>query len=74
VDDVISDQLALGRALMRLRERSGLSQAELAVCLGLETAYVPAVEAGEMDLRWHTLMRFLRGLDATVSDLAAELD
>jgi transcriptional regulator with XRE-family HTH domain len=59
---------------MRLRESRGLSEAQLAELVGLERAYIPAVELGEIDLRWHTLMTFLRALGISLGDLAAELE
>jgi hypothetical protein len=32
------------------------------------------VEGGRINLRWGTLQRFLRALDATLADLAAEVE
>jgi transcriptional regulator with XRE-family HTH domain len=64
----------VGQALMRLREDAGLSQPELAERIGLESGYVPAVEAGEIDLRWETVMRFLGGLDVSLRDFATEIE
>jgi transcriptional regulator with XRE-family HTH domain len=59
---------------MRLRESKGLSEAELAARGGLDVAYIPAVETGETDVRWHMVMTLLRALGVSLRDLAAELD
>jgi len=74
MDQAVSDQLAVGRAIMRLRESKGLSEAELATRGGLDAAYIPAVETGETDVRWHMVMTLLRALGVSLRDLAAELD
>jgi len=70
---VIPDQIALGRALLALRERRGLSRVELATRLNIEPDFVSANESGQINIRWQTLMDLLRALDATISDLADEL-
>jgi transcriptional regulator with XRE-family HTH domain len=74
MEQAVSDQLAVGRAVQRLREGKGLEEAELAARVGLDAPYIPAVETGEIDVRWHMLMTLLRALDVGVGDLAAELD
>jgi transcriptional regulator with XRE-family HTH domain len=74
VTDSTQDRLILGRALRALRERSGLTQKALAQRAATSEAYVSHVETGRLDLRWHTLRRLLRALDASVSDLGDALD
>ena len=69
-----TDLRALGRALRRLRDRACLSQTELAVKAGTDHTYVSRVEHGRIDLRWRTLARLLDAMEATVSDLGAEMD
>lgn len=65
---------ALGRALRSLRRRAGITQEELGARVGIDPTYVSRVEGGRINLRWGTLQRFLRALDATLADLAAEVE
>jgi transcriptional regulator with XRE-family HTH domain len=67
-------QLALGRALRGLRERAGLTQEQLAHRIEMSFQYVSDVENGHRGLRWETVERFLVGLNATLHELADELD
>jgi hypothetical protein len=39
-----------------------------------ERRFLSQVENGRRGVRWHTVMRLLRGLDMRVSDLGAEID
>lgn len=72
--DAVRDQIALGLALRKLRERAGLTQEQLAGRMGIvDFAYVSHVERGKRGVRWHTVLRFLRALDADLSDLAAAI-
>ncbi len=59
---------------MRLRERAALTEAELAGRLDIEVAYISEIESGALDTRWHTVMSFLRALDAGLGELAAEIE
>jgi transcriptional regulator with XRE-family HTH domain len=68
------DSLALGRAVRRLREARGLSIDQAARLMGREAAILNAIEHGEMDSRWSTVMTLLSALDATLTDLASEMD
>lgn len=68
------DRVALGEAMRRLRQARGLSVEQAAVRAGRETAMVNAIEHGEIDARWGTVMALLRALDASVGELAAEID
>lgn len=72
--DPLQDQLALGRALRRLRERAGITQDQLATRLAIDPTYVSQVERGRRGVRWHTVLRFLRALEATLVDLATEIE
>jgi transcriptional regulator with XRE-family HTH domain len=69
-----NDHRAVGRALRALRHRASLTQEELSVRSGIDVTYVSQVENGRRGVRWHTVMRLLRGLDMSVSDLGAEID
>lgn len=68
------DLVTVGRALTSLRERAGISAGALASQLHLEPAFVSAVEQGTLDLRWQTVMRILRALDADLTELADIVD
>ncbi|MGA8365648.1 MAG: helix-turn-helix transcriptional regulator [Solirubrobacteraceae bacterium] len=72
--DPLQDQLALGRALRGLRERAGITQEQLAARLAIDPTYVSQVERGRRGVRWHTVLRFLRALEATLGDLATEIE
>jgi transcriptional regulator with XRE-family HTH domain len=47
---------------------------ELAARVGIDATYISRVEGGRINLRWATLQRFLHALDATLADLAAEIE
>ena len=67
-------QRALGQALRGLRQQAGLTQEELGARVNIDPTYVSRVEGGRINLRWATLQRFLRALDVTLADLAAEVE
>jgi len=73
-DAAANDHRTVGRALRTLRHRASLTQEELATLSGIDVTYVSQVENGRRGVRWHTVMRLLRGLDMSVSDLGAEID
>jgi transcriptional regulator with XRE-family HTH domain len=72
--DDAQDHRAFGRALRELRSRAGLTQEELAARVGIGVAYVSRLENGHRGARWHTVMRLLRALDATLADLGDAID
>ena len=72
--DALRDQVILGRALRKLRDRTEFTQEQLAERIGIDLTYVSRVERGKRGVRWHTVMRFLRALDTSVSDFAAEIE
>jgi len=72
--DESSTREDLGQALAALRSRSGITQEQLAARLGIDPTYVSQVECGRRGVRWHTVLRFLSGLDANLHQLAAELE
>jgi len=59
----------LGRAVRELRARFGLSQEGLAFQAGLHRNYVGAIERGEINPTFTTLMRLARGFEITLSEL-----
>lgn len=73
-DDATNDHRTVGRALRALRHRAALTQEALAARSGIDVTYVSQVENGRRGVRWHTVMRLLRGMGMRVSDLAAEID
>jgi transcriptional regulator with XRE-family HTH domain len=68
--DGARDQVVFGRALRVLRLLRGITQEELAARVGTDATYLSQVENGHRGLRWHTVMRFLRALDADLHQLA----
>lgn len=72
--DESETQLQLGRALATLRAHTGITQEQLAGRLGIDPTYVSQVERGRRGVRWHTVLRFLAGVNATVHQLADELE
>lgn len=73
-DPILASQHALGAALRELRTRAGLTQKELGTRAGADDTYLSQVEGGHRDIRWSTVTRLLRALDATIADLAAEVE
>lgn len=53
---------SLGEAVRQLRERRGLSAAELAAALGVEGCYVQMLEAGGRDPDYELLLALARAL------------
>jgi transcriptional regulator with XRE-family HTH domain len=64
----------LGKALRELREQAGLTQEALAARVEIGATYVSQVENGHRGVRWHTLLAFLRALDADLRQLADAID
>jgi transcriptional regulator with XRE-family HTH domain len=73
-DQIATAQRALGRALRELRRRAGLTQKELGVQANANDTYLSQVETGQRDIRWSTVTRLLLALNATLADLAAEVE
>lgn len=61
--------LALGRAIAKLREEAGLSEAELAAKADLPLEDLRQIEAGEVDADWGTLRVLAAGLGVPLPDL-----
>jgi transcriptional regulator with XRE-family HTH domain len=64
----------LGKALRELREHAELTQEELAGKVEIGATYVSQVENGHRGIRWHTLLGFLRALDADLRQLGEAID
>jgi transcriptional regulator with XRE-family HTH domain len=64
----------LGKALRELRERAQLTQEELAGRVEIGATYISQVENGHRGIRWHTLLGFLRALDADLRQLGEAID
>jgi len=74
VFDDARDNAAVGRALRALRVRADVTQETLAASVGTTASYLSQLENGHRGVRWHTIMRILRALDAGVAELAAEVE
>lgn len=61
------DPVLLGRALKALRQRRGLSQAELAASLGFHRSYLSQLERGGMNEQVMRLFDLLRALDGELA-------
>ena len=59
----------LGRAVRELRARFGHSQESLAFESGLHRNYIGAIERGEINPTFSTLIRLSRGLPIALSEL-----
>jgi transcriptional regulator with XRE-family HTH domain len=71
--DATSDQLLLGRALLALRKRAGMTQGEVGALAGTDDTHVSRVERGQFDVRWTTFRRLLDALGADMHQLADAL-
>ncbi len=68
------DRRSLGLALREIRRRAGITQKEMTERESLDETYVSRVEHGRIDVKWTTLLRFLRVLRADLRQLADEID
>ena len=65
--------LALGRVLVRVRERKGLKQAEVAGRLGLPASYMSKVENGTRRLDAIELIQVAEAIGVDPADIIREL-
>jgi transcriptional regulator with XRE-family HTH domain len=70
--DALGDRDEVVDALVRRRQRLGLSQTEVAARMGTSQSAVARLEAGRSDPRLSTLERYAAALDTTVSYAVAE--
>jgi transcriptional regulator with XRE-family HTH domain len=61
--------LALGRAIRRLRKEAGLTQEELAERAQVPVAQLQRIEAGTIDARWGTLRHVAYGLGTDLAEV-----
>jgi transcriptional regulator with XRE-family HTH domain len=59
----------LGAAVAELREARGLSQAEVADGAELRRSHLAAIERGEVDPTFVTLVRIVRAMPASLAEL-----
>ena len=63
-------QRGLGSAVRTLRERAGLSPAELAQRAGISISLLSRIESGDDDPSWGDMRRVARGLDVSMEELS----
>jgi transcriptional regulator with XRE-family HTH domain len=63
------DHEALGRAVRETRARRGMSQEELGARCDLHRNYVGAIERGEINPTFGSLLRITKGLEVALSGL-----
>ncbi len=61
--------LKVGRNLRRIRKQRGLMQIDVAVATGLDRTYISRAETGQVRTSFHTLCKFVKGLEITSADL-----
>jgi transcriptional regulator with XRE-family HTH domain len=64
-----ASQVGLGRAITWLRERAGLSQAELAKRSNLSGPTLGEIERGDVEARWGSLRGVAKGLEVGLDSL-----
>jgi transcriptional regulator with XRE-family HTH domain len=64
-----SERVLFGNAVRQLRARHGISQEQFGFRSGLHRNYVGAVERGEINLTFRTLMKLSSGLAMPVSEV-----
>jgi transcriptional regulator with XRE-family HTH domain len=69
-----SDLAKLGHRIRELRQRSGLSQEELADLAGLHRTYVGGIERGERNVGVLNLLQLARAMKIRPSELLTEFD
>jgi transcriptional regulator with XRE-family HTH domain len=62
----------LGKAIRVARERAGYTQEGFARRLALDRSYYGAIERGEFNISFDTLVRIVRGLETTVAELTKQ--
>jgi transcriptional regulator with XRE-family HTH domain len=61
--------VALGRAIRKLREEAGLSEEELAERAQMPVGELRQVEAGDVDADWGTLRHIAYGLETSLAEV-----
>ncbi len=73
-DTISADHVRLGRAVRLQRARLGVSQEELGDRGGLHRNYIGAIERGEINPTFSTLLRVAQGLEVKLSGLVTEYE
>ncbi len=68
------DHKVLGRALRELRTEAGLTQEDVSADAGIGVSYLSQLENGHRGVGWHTVMRLLRAVGATLADLGNAIE
>lgn len=63
------ENVALGRAIQKLRKEAGLSEEELAGRAELPIAELRQIEAGEVEADWGTLRHIAHGLGTSLAEV-----
>lgn len=61
----------IGILLRKCREQKGLSQENIADCLGLNPSSVSKIEMGKTNAKYETICRFCEAMDVTLADVLA---
>ncbi len=69
-----TDRHVLGQALRELRRQAGITQKEMTEREGLDETYISRVEHGRIDVKWTTLLRFLRVFGSDLYQLADAIE
>jgi transcriptional regulator with XRE-family HTH domain len=67
-----SQMQALGRTIRALRTEQGYSQDALAKRSGIDRSYLGAIERGEFNIGFDTLVRIAEALDISASEVCAK--
>ncbi|MEI8195440.1 MAG: helix-turn-helix transcriptional regulator [Phycisphaerae bacterium] len=71
---ITKTQIALGRAVRKLREQAGLSQEKFAIRAHLNRSYIGDVERGARNVSLATMERLANALGKRISDLVREME
>jgi transcriptional regulator with XRE-family HTH domain len=68
-----ADTIALGATIRSVRVRRGYSQESFATHAGLDRSYYGAIERGEFNISFSTLVRIADGLDVPIHELVPRI-
>jgi transcriptional regulator with XRE-family HTH domain len=69
-----SDYVTLGRALAALRRKAAKTQVQSARAVGVRDTYISQLERGLRAPSWRTTLALLRTYNATLIELAREIE
>jgi transcriptional regulator with XRE-family HTH domain len=72
--DAREPQPELGRAIRRIRERSGMSQETLAHRAGIHPTWISKIERGHNNPAWGTVRHLAAALDVSLLELVAVIE